>query len=151
MAGVSSVISFPGLNNWIDSMPIAINEARLIVPMADTVFTEQNKKYFPDNMSLYVIQEDGRYNLSYDQVIDEAFYGGQYDSESDSYSFTLKVQLQSILNDSTKNLDMVLIPGSTSTSISRAVLNGWSSDAQKRRFPISRIRPRGVRYPILYG
>ncbi len=132
MAGVSSVIRFPEVTDWLDSMPVAINQARLIFSMADTNVTEQNSKYFPENLSLYAITEDGRYSLVYDNLIDVGSYGGSYDSVNETYSFTIKIQIQSILKGDIPNLDLLLVPVNPAGTVKRAVLNGWSSDPQKR-------------------
>jgi hypothetical protein len=133
MAGVSSVIRFPALNKWVDSMPIAINEAKLILPLADSSSQlSQDKRYFPEQVNLYTVKNDGLYSLVYDQAVNEDTYGGEYDSDTRSYSFTIKVQMQSILSDTSLNLDMVLLPHNTASNLSRAILYGWNTDPQKR-------------------
>ena len=49
-----------------------------------------------------------------------------------AYTFTLKVQLQSLLEDTTQNLEMILFAGDAAQSVNRAALYGWNSDPQKR-------------------
>jgi hypothetical protein len=132
MAGVSSIIRFPGLTRWLDSMPIAINEARIIFPVADSAIQGGNENFLPDQLNLYTIQKDGRYSLIYDQSLSSATFGGAYDDEERTYSFTIKVHMQSVLEDSAKNLDMVLIPNNTGTEVNRGILYGWTPDPRKR-------------------
>ena len=132
MAGVSSVIRFPGLEHWLDSMPVAINEARLIISIADTAYTMQKKEHFPDRLNLYLVHEDGRYSLTYDNMLDAENYGGIFSPSSRTYSFSIKAQIQSILAGDVKNLQMVLVPGNTGQTLSRGALYGWNSDPGKR-------------------
>ncbi len=138
MAGISSRIRFPELTKWTDSMPIAINQARLIFRVADTTLTMQSKKYFPEALNLYLINEDGSLSLTYDNLLDEEGYGGKYDPDSHTYSFSLKAHLQGLLLGDVENLEMMLLPAKTNISVSRGVLYGWNADAGKRpRFEIT--------------
>ncbi|MFC2080910.1 DUF4270 family protein [Bacteroidota bacterium] len=135
MTGVNPVIHFPELSQWIqmmDSIPIAINEARLTFTMADTNNPKQQSKYFPEVLNLYIVKEDGRYFQTYDNILDPGSFGGEFDHDSLTYSYTIKVQLQSILAGDVPNLEMVLIPANLSETISRGVLYGWSGDYRKR-------------------
>jgi len=133
MAGVSSLISFPELTNWIDSMPIAINEARLIFPVADSNVTLQKSKYLPGELSLYMVQEDGSYARTYDNILNADDTWGQYNSDLHSYVFDLKVHIQSIVKGEIDNLGLVVVPTSTGEVNVRTGLNGWNNiDAGKR-------------------
>ena len=132
MAGISSIIRFPGLTKWADSMNIAINEARLILPIADTNVTMQNSRYFPEFLNMFLVQENEGYSLTYDHMLNADGFGGKYDSYSRSYSFSIKVHLQSLIAGDIKNLDMILIPGKTNQTVSKGVLYGWNQDPGKR-------------------
>lgn len=132
MVGVNPVIRFPELTRWIDSMPVAINEARLIFTMADTVLTMQRSKYFPESVNMFLVTEEGNYFQTYDYILDPGSFGGGYDDDSQTYSYTIKVQMQSILRGDVENLNMVLVPANLSQSVSRAVLYGWNTDPMKR-------------------
>ncbi len=126
MAGVVPRIRFPQLKHWMDSMPVAINEARLILTMADTAYTMQQAKYFPPLLSLFLVQEDGSYARVYDNLLDATNFGGQYDEQTMTYSFTIKVQVQSILVDNVENLEMVLVPSNSPGTVYRAGIYGWN-------------------------
>ena len=124
MAGVSSVIRFPELDSWLDSMPVAINEARLTFTVVDTLFTMQHKKYFPESLDLFAMHEDGSVTRLYDYVLDPTAFSGDYDEDSQTYSFSIKVHLQSILTGDINNLPLLLTVGNTAETNTRAVLYG---------------------------
>lgn len=135
MGGVSSVIHFPELNHWMDSMPVAINEARVIIPIADSGTTMQQSKYYPESIALYLINADGSFAQVYDNILDPENFGGEFDAASGTYSFSVKVQVQSILAGNVDNLEMILVPENASISVTRAGLYGWNA-----RDPGKRIR-----------
>jgi hypothetical protein len=132
LTGITAQLRFPELLHWMDSLPIAINEARLSFSMADTVYSKQKSTYFPERLSMFTVQQDGTYSLSYDQILDANSFGGIYNPETQSYSFSIKVQVQSILAGDIANLEMALLPYNSDETLSRAVLNGWSNDPAKR-------------------
>jgi hypothetical protein len=132
MAGVFPKIRFPELQKWIDSMPVAINEAKLILPVADTSLTQQKSENFPSSLVMYLVQPDGRYSFVYDYVVAPESFGGDYEEISNSYNFTMKVQLQSLLQGNVDDLEMVIRPAEAKESITRGVLYGWSTDYMKR-------------------
>ena len=131
MGGVFPQIRFPGFEKWIDSMPVAINEAKLILPVADTNLTGQKSEDFPSKLVLYMVQPNGRYSLVYDYVVASESFGGTYDAVSSAYEFTIKVQLQSLARGDVDNLEMVIRPVSGNQTVSEGVLNGWSKDSSK--------------------
>ena len=132
MAGVFPKIRFPGFPNWIDSMPVAINEAKLIFPVADTSLTQQKSENLPTRVVMYLQEPDGRYNFVYDQVIAPESFGGDYQEFSNSYNFTIKVQLQSLAQGDVDNLEMIIRPTKGNETVTRGVLYGWSEDFIKR-------------------
>jgi hypothetical protein len=133
MAGITPRIRFPQMERWLDSMPVAINEARLTFTMVDTVLTLQHQKYFPASLALYLVQEDGTLARTYDNILDAGSYGGDFDEETQSYSFTIKVQIQGILAGNVSNLEMVLMPASTAETVSRAGIYGWNERDYRKR------------------
>ena len=132
MAGVFPKIRFPGFPRWIDSMPVAINEARLILPVADTSLTQQKGENLPSNLVMFVQESDGRFNFVYDQVVAPESFGGEYQGSLNSYNFTIKVQLQSLAMGDVDNLEMIIRPSDGNSTVTRGVLYGWSEDFMKR-------------------
>ena len=132
MAGVFPQIRFPGLGKWIDSMPVAINEAKLIFPVVDTSQTQQKSENFPSSLILYLVQPDGSNSYVYDYVLSPESFGGNYAELSNAYSFTIKVQLQSLTRGDVDNLEMILRPSNGTQTVTRGILHGWSEDFLKR-------------------
>ncbi|KPL10115.1 MAG: hypothetical protein AMS26_21900 [Bacteroides sp. SM23_62] len=132
MAGVFPEIRFPGFHRWIDSMPVAINQAKLILPVADTNLLQQKSENLPDRLMIYLEQPDGSYSFVYDYAVEPESFGGTYDNISNSYNFTIKVQLQSLAQGNVDNLEMIIRPVNGDETVTRGVLYGWSEDFMKR-------------------
>ncbi len=132
MAGVYPKMRFPELTKWIDSMPVAINEARLILPLADTNLIQQKSDNFPSQLLLYFLQPDGKYGYAYDFVVAPESFGGTYNKISNAYSFTLKVQLQSLARGDVDNLEMIIRPADGNETVTRGAIYGWNEDFMKR-------------------
>jgi hypothetical protein len=132
MAGVFPKIRFPGFSRWIDSMPVAINEARLIFPVADTSLIQHKGENLPSRLVMYVQETDGNFNFVYDQVVEPESFGGEYQGSLNSYDFTIKVQLQSLAIGDVDNLEMIIRPSEGNSTVTRGVLYGWSEDFIKR-------------------
>ena len=132
MAGVYPKIRFPEFPRWIDSMPVAINEAKLIFPVVDSSLTQQKSENLPSTVVMYLQEPSGRYNFVYDQVVSPESFGGDYQDFSNSYNFTIKVHLQSIAAGDVDNLEMIIRIANGDEVVSRGVLYGWSEDFMKR-------------------
>lgn len=132
MAGVYPKIRFPEFPRWIDSMPVAINEAKLIFPVVDSSLTQQKSENLPSKVVMYLQEPSGRYNFVYDQVVSPESFGGDYQDFSNSYNFTIKVHLQSIATGDVDNLEMIIRIANGDEVVSRGVLYGWSEDFMKR-------------------
>ena len=132
MAGVFPKIRFPEFPKWIDSMPVAINEAKLIFPGVDSSLTQQKSENLPSKVVMYLQEPSGRYNFVYDQVVSPESFGGDYQDFSNSYNFTIKVHLQSIATGDVDNLEMIIRIANGDEVVSRGVLYGWSEDFMKR-------------------
>ena len=131
MGGVSPLIHFVGLLDWRDSVPVAIVDAKLIIPVVDTNLTWQGYEFAPPNLKLY------RYNgssllLNYDDALLTNGSGGGYSSELNSYVFNLKVHIQSIIQGDLDSEELLLSVEQPNQSVSRTVLHGWSQDPERR-------------------
>lgn len=132
MAGVNARIRFPDLLHWRDSN-VAINEARLIIPVADTNITLQTSRDYCETLELYTLMDDGSYVRTRDQWVDPGSIGGTYDDDENAYIFTVKVQLQSIIEKAEDNLELVLLPASSSETVKRVGLYGWNNQDPEKR------------------
>ncbi len=139
MAGVTPMIRLTGITEWLDSMPVAIIDAKLILHVADTLLTQQESRYFPSSLDLYLF--DSIYHSGYDYLLEPGAAGGDYDEDANSYILNLKVQIQNILQGNVENLELSLKPASPDETVTRVVLYGWSQDPDKRiRLEITYLR-----------
>ncbi len=81
---------------------------------------------------MYLIEPDGKYNFVYDFLVAPESFGGDYEEISNSYNFTIKVQLQSLAHGDVGNLDMMIRPSNGDETVRRGIFYGWSEDFMKR-------------------
>jgi hypothetical protein len=131
MGGVSSVIRITGFDSWKDSVPVAIMNARLTIPVVDSNLTQQDYVYRPEKINI-LRRVDSRYLVTYDEILLSNSSGGEYNPEENAYVFEIKVHLQSVINGDIEDTDLYLRPFRNSETVSRTVLHGLSSDPEKR-------------------
>jgi hypothetical protein len=125
--GVNGIIRFPELSAWLDSMPVAINHAQLIITPADTLTTGVKVGEYPASLDLFRYGEDGVNRYIYDYILNQSTFGGTYDDETNSYRFNLKVHIQSYLNGDIENPDLILLPGSNAETYNQLIIYGGNS------------------------
>ena len=134
MAGVSPVIKIEGLSEWQDSIPVAILNARLFIPVLDSNITQQKSIYRPSRIDLY-LKGDSSYSQYYDDMLFRKGGGpdpgGSYDTETNSYIFNLTAHFQGIIEGDVENLEMIFKVNNGSENIGKTVLQGWSQDPSK--------------------
>lgn len=93
--GVKTDIWFPGLQDWADDNERIINEARLIVNLAEEYDEDDN----PPSTSLILFQNTatGSFDFIDDQLQGENYFNGKYDAVNNSYFFRLSMHLQGLL------------------------------------------------------
>jgi len=123
-AGVNGMIRLPELESWKDSMPVAINHAKLILQPADTLVTGINVSDYPQLLNMYLIDPSGGYRYVFDYLMNSETFGGEYNSETNSYVFNIGYQIQSYLNGDIDNFSFILIPASPSQIFSQVILCG---------------------------
>ena len=124
---VNAIIRFPELSFWIDSMPIAINHAQLIITPVDSLSSGIGIRDYPASLDLLRYGEDGVNRFIYDYMLNQTTFGGSYDEETNSYSFNLKVHIQSYLDGNLENLDLILLPGSNAETYKQLIVYGGNS------------------------
>lgn len=123
MAGINTRLQFPEISTWLDSLPVAINNAELIIPV-DTL-SGIGKEFYPAKLLLSNYDENLDYNYIYDLRIDASggYYDGTYDSEQAAYVFNIGAHLQSFIqNDGSSKMDLILSPSDNSKNAKRVVL-----------------------------
>ncbi|MBL7112458.1 MAG: DUF4270 family protein [Bacteroidales bacterium] len=130
--GVNAIIRFPELSVWLDSMPVAINHAQLIITPVDTLSYEIKVKDHPASLDLLRYGEDGVNRFLYDYMLNQSTFGGYYDAGTNSYRFNLKVHIQAFLNGDIDNLDLILLPGSNAETYKQLIFYGGNSNHSDR-------------------
>ncbi len=129
---VNAILRFPELSAWLDSMPIAINHAQLILTPVDTLTSGLSVNDYPVSLDLLRYGEDGVNRFLYDYMLNQTTFGGFYDAGTNSYRFNIKVHIQSYLNDDIDNLDLILLPGSNAENYKRLIFYGGNSKRSDR-------------------
>ena len=123
LGGVASVIKFPFIKEWDKLSPVAINEAKLIISGSET----DPLWGAPPQLSMAEIQDDGTFGYLVDQVEElEIYFGGDYKSSTNSYTFRITRYLQSLIdNPDKKDNGLYLITTGASIHANRFVFDGY--------------------------
>jgi hypothetical protein len=119
----------PQPENWRSLVNVAVNEAKLTLPLADiTQFYDA-----PVRLALVEKMEDGSYDFLPDQYEGEDYFGGDY--KSGRYMFRITRYIQNLIKDSTYvNRGLYLFVNSESVNPESVILSGFqpSSDTTAR-------------------
>ena len=122
MAGVKTLFSFPGLKEWAQSNVISINEAKLILPVVNSI-----EDYgVPSSLVLFKYTDDGKLATPLDYHEGEAYFGGKYFENINAYQYRLTYHIQSLLNGEPDN-GMVLFTSGKSVNADGVELSGTDS------------------------
>lgn len=128
MGGLNTKITFPGIEEWLDLKPLAINKARLIIPVEDSAAIGIPENQFPSRLSLFSFDQEDDYDFLYDYRIDfsntKNYFNGNYDPVEEAYIFNIGVHLQSFIQGDIENMNMILISNQSSLTANRVVLKG---------------------------
>ncbi len=131
LAGVQTIIKFPHIRDLNKLGKVGINEAKLILPGAEsTPFLEP-----PAHLSLIKLNKDHTYSKLPDEDEGPDYFGGYYNSTTNSYSFRITRYIESLVKDSTKaDYGLVLYVNSGAIDPKRFVFNGpeFKGDSTRR-------------------
>lgn len=117
-AGLKIRVDFPFIENLKDSTNIAINQAKLILPVRP-----DNLGQYPPPQVLFLFgrNEDG---VLYQLKDDAPSQSGNYDPDSHTYTFYISRYLQQILLGTRENHGLEIVASAAGRTVSRVVLNG---------------------------
>jgi hypothetical protein len=121
MAGLSSKIWITNLNSWIDSMPVAIAKAELIIPVESSLIDTYG---VPSRLILVEKGDDGQYTAIPDFDLGDNYFNGNYNPSNNSYRFNLALYLQEIIAGKRLQKGLYLIPVASAIGANRVVLKG---------------------------
>ena len=119
LGGVKTLLSFPGLSDWVQSDIVTVNEAKLILPVVSSV-----EDYgVPGSLVLFNYNENGELTPPLDWHEGEAYFGGKYFEDISAYQYRLTYHIQSLLNGEPDN-GMVLFSNGKSINADGVELSG---------------------------
>jgi len=131
MGGVVSTIEIPYIYNWFENQQkVLVNEARLIM----TPYDDQSDLYTkPSSLSLLKLNEEGNSEFLEDQFEGEGYFGGAYDSASNSYYFRITKYVQDLMMGRQEDYGLSLYISGVSVRAERLWLYGTEpADTSKR-------------------
>ncbi len=120
LSGVKTIITFPYLQNWLDSGNIFINQAKLWITPAET----ESEYDLPSTLALIKISEEGEAEFIIDQYEGEGYFGGYYDSTYCGYNFRISRYIQKLLTDEIETNEFNLLVSGSATKANRIIISG---------------------------
>ena len=139
MGSVYTRIDLSFLESWRDSMPVAINNAEIIVSLsAYDPFSEMFPP--PEKLELKTMNENNEFNFVFDALLGDDYFGGKLDEENGLYHFKITTHLQNFLLEKTDNPTVYLFIGDSNISSYRVVLsNGENTNKITLKLTYSRL------------
>lgn len=141
MAGLGTRIYLEDFETWknVDSLPVAINQAELYIPVTDTLLTNENSDNYPAKLILLSYNEEDEFDYLRDYRMDASgyYFGGDYNIEKNAYVFNIGMHLQSYINGDIDNLNMILVSASNATTAERVILNSAYASDRKMELRIT--------------
>jgi len=146
MGGVYTRIDLSFFESWRDSMPVAINNAEIIVSLsAYDPFSEMFPP--PEKLELKTMNENNEFIFVFDALLGDDYFGGKLDEENGLYHFKITTHLQDFLLEETddlaelmQKLTIYLFIGNSNLSPYRVVLsNGEKTNKITLKLTYSRL------------
>lgn len=135
MGGLRTVLSFPDLTHWTDTLEegthLIINEAKLIIP-AMTVVGDSNIYTPPTSLALLNINSDGTTSLLQDYYEGSSYYGGSYSYSKHSVTFRIAEHLQRIIQGTQDSQGIYVSIAGASINAQRWIVAGPEANAENK-------------------
>ena len=127
MASVETIINFPTLSNQFTNK-VLINKAELVLPAANGSYA-----LFGKANSVILAARDDANKLQFipDAFESPEYFGGKFDSESNSYKFNISRYVQGILNGTIENKGLTVLVTGSAVKAERAVFLTEDSQGEK--------------------
>ncbi len=120
IGGLMAKVELEDLSTWRDSVPVAINSARLIIEPA-----EIDEGYpLPRNLIAYHYTEDGDFYPVVDYMMGESYFGGRYDDENDRYTLNITSFVQHYIKERVDTEELYIMIEDNRFVPGRVVLKG---------------------------
>jgi hypothetical protein len=122
MGGLAARLLFPGLETWRDSVPVAINKAKLVLPIELLDLTASDYPR-PSRLILLTRDDEGLLQVISDYNAGSAYFGGSFNPDLQAYVFNITNQAQKYIQGSIEDIDLYLLVNDIATTPNRLVLN----------------------------
>ena len=123
LAGAFTKFNFPTLENWRDSLPIAINKAELVVNLStDDPFSSEFTP--PDFLDIKIRDDDGNFIAIHDQILGRTYFGGNL--TEGKYTFNISDFVHKYLAGYYNDPSLYIFVNADYYWAHRAVLNGYN-------------------------
>ncbi|MBA7574758.1 hypothetical protein ES708_16573 [subsurface metagenome] len=123
LAGAFTRVSFPTLENWRDSLPIAINKAELVVNLStDDPYSSEFTP--PDYLDIRIRDDDGNFETVFDLVLGREYFGGNL--TDGIYTFNISDFVHKYLTEYYNDPTIYIFVNADYYQADRAVLNGYN-------------------------
>lgn len=121
MGGLAAKLLFTGLATWRDSVPVAINKAKLILPVELLDLTTTN---YARPLKLVLLRRDneGTFKVISDYNAGNEYFGGNFNPELKAYVFNITSETQKYIQGSIEDIDLYLLVNDLATTPNRLVL-----------------------------
>ncbi|MBM3411218.1 MAG: DUF4270 domain-containing protein, partial [Bacteroidetes bacterium] len=116
---LKALVQFPGIRSLGGGRTVVVNKAQLVFPVAEGSYSYPFTA--PERLFLVVADSTGGNSTNLMPDLLEPYYGGEW--RDSSYTFIINRYMQSLLQGTTPDRGLVLLPGNAIHSLNRAVLN----------------------------
>lgn len=135
IAGVFTKLKLPFFETWKDSMPMAVNQAEIIISLYDTSST---LPLMPaEEYDLYVKDENGNYTLIFDNYLGADYFGGVL--KDGEITFNVATHLQDYLAGSTDENEFHLFVKTQAYNPNRTIITS-SLNSKNLKFRLTYSR-----------
>ncbi|MGB9746382.1 MAG: DUF4270 family protein [Bacteroidales bacterium] len=143
LSGLGVHLSFPCLESWKDSLPVAIHKAELFL-YPDPV---QSESYFarPSKLDAYIKTSSGNFGTIADASLSTSsgtttydFLGGSYNETFKAYHFTLTYHFQRYLQGKSERTDIYVFPSNQGSEVTGLVLRNGTNIRFRLKITYSR-------------
>jgi hypothetical protein len=124
---LKTLVKFPGIQSLGGGRIVVVNKAQLVFPVAEGSYSYPFSA--PDRLFLVAADSTGGNSTSLMPDLLEPYYGGEW--RDSSYSFIINRYMQSLLQGTTPDRGLVLLPGNAIHSLNRAVLNTQNAGGRR--------------------
>ena len=129
--GVYGKLRLDGLTNWIDSMPVVINRAELIIERENSLLLPEDS--ILNSIAIYMPIGEGQLSRIVDASSFSSTFGGTFSQSKNYYSFNITLHLQQLLTGDLTEKWLILEPSNTLSEVNRAILRSGNHRRKIRR------------------